>query len=176
MNLKELKVKMDEPRSKIVDWYYAARRFVLDIPQWPRYVKWFVQRGSRGWADSDVWSVDWYLLKILPPMLRRLKNTKNGIPAGIIEDHDTNGQAEARWDKVMDELIEGFELKKLWDDDYPKAVGFKKENPTSQWNQYSYDFDDPVWMAAFKAKEKEVQEKFNRSMDLLKTWFGAFWD
>lgn len=177
MELDELITKMNKkPRGKIVDAYYAVRRFVLDIPYWPRYVKWFFQRGWRGWADNDVWGIDSYILDILPPMLRRLKETKSGIPAMIIEEGDTDEQSVARWDKIMDELIEGLELKTLWEVDYPKAVGFKKEKPENKWDEYYYDFKDPVWKAAFEVKEKEVGEKFGKSMDLFKQYFGAFWD
>lgn len=40
----------------------------------------FIQRGRRGWADQDVWSLDGYLNSWLPDALRRLRDTKQGVP------------------------------------------------------------------------------------------------
>jgi len=43
-------------RRRLLDFYYE--------------IKQFVQRGRRGWADSDVWSVDHYVASILIQMLK----------------------------------------------------------------------------------------------------------
>lgn len=48
-----------------------------------REIKWFIQRGYRGWADCDVWSIDYYLNRIMPEMLERLAKTKCGHPIGL---------------------------------------------------------------------------------------------
>jgi len=46
-------------------------------------VKWFIQRGRRGYSDSDVWNIFGYLLKILPPMIRQLRRNKIGYPTHL---------------------------------------------------------------------------------------------
>ena len=43
-------------------------------------IKWFLQRGRRGWADRDTWSMDSYLERVIPGMLIRLANAAHGYP------------------------------------------------------------------------------------------------
>ena len=45
--------------------------------------KYFIQRGIRGYSDRDNWSVDGFLLNILPPMLKNLDRFAHGYPVGI---------------------------------------------------------------------------------------------
>lgn len=70
--------------------YYVVWRFFNNGPgnvrQWMREVKYFCQRGYRGYSDRDVWSVDWFLAQILPKMLLQLKNTKHGTPMQCFPD------------------------------------------------------------------------------------------
>jgi len=78
-----------------------------------RRVKWFYQRGRRGWADCDWWGVDDYLVGIILPMLKQLKEYEHGYPG--------YGKASTpeKWDKLLDEMIEGFEAaKRITDDNY----------------------------------------------------------
>jgi hypothetical protein len=63
--------------------------------------KWFIQRGYRGWADRDVWSVDWFLTGIMPGMLRQLKKTSHGYPPGM---------GMKRWQAKIEKMAEGFEI------------------------------------------------------------------
>lgn len=61
----------------------------LDFPRDTyRFFKRGIQRWSRGWADEDVWSIDWFLTSIIPAMLTRLKETKHGTPCEIFKDPD----------------------------------------------------------------------------------------
>ena len=52
--------------------YNTIEDFFLEI-------KWFIQRGQRGWSDRDSWSIDWWLSEIMPSILIKLKNSKAGI-------------------------------------------------------------------------------------------------
>lgn len=45
--------------------------------------KWFIQRGWRGYADCDVWSLDGYLTGWMPKALRTLADSKIGHPMGM---------------------------------------------------------------------------------------------
>jgi hypothetical protein len=106
-----------------VDAYYAVRHFFHDTcnpRNWYREVKYFIQRGRRGWADCDTWSLDEYLSKWLPDALRYLKTHKHGIPSEMIhsedgvDEHGCSTDAafalgEARWDAIMEKMIAGFE-------------------------------------------------------------------
>lgn len=45
-----------------------------------RKVKWFYQRGKRGYADNSVWSLDWYLCSFMGDALRELADSVHGVP------------------------------------------------------------------------------------------------
>lgn len=65
------------------------------IRQWdklaslPQEVVWFYQRGRRGWADCDSWSIDTYIAPIFVEMLERQIQTgitvfsNTGVPKAI---------------------------------------------------------------------------------------------
>ena len=44
----------------------------------PKEIKWFCQRGKRGYSDMDVYGIDDWFLTVIVPMLRQLKETKHG--------------------------------------------------------------------------------------------------
>lgn len=81
------------------------RKFCL--PWWKHFfspssyykpVKWFLQRGWRGYADSDVWSIDAYLCEFMPQALEDLK-LDPGYPCGL---------GEKKWNAILDDISEGF--------------------------------------------------------------------
>lgn len=68
-------------------------------------VKYFIQRGRRGYSDRDAWSLDWYLMMWLPKALKQLKRTKHGHPCDLTEES---------WSKLLDQMIEGLEAERKW--------------------------------------------------------------
>ena len=42
-------------------------------------IKWFIQRGMRGYADCDVWNTDRYLAKLIANMTRDLRFNNKGL-------------------------------------------------------------------------------------------------
>ena len=76
-----------------------------------RAKKYKEQRMTRGFDDSETWNFDITIAKFIVPRLKRFKECKNGYPARL---------TEKKWDKILDEMIEGFELhctKDDWDFD-----------------------------------------------------------
>lgn len=148
-------------RSKLVDAYYAVWRFFHygygDPRNVYRDIKYFIQRGRRGWADCDVWSLDGYLNSWLPDALRKLKKDKHGVPNSVVEPEDCGEygsvteegmeRAVARWDAIMDKMIAGFEAnKRLQDGIYEDELG-------------SYPLDRPSGVSA----DAWLKVKSNRS-------------
>ena len=76
----------------------------LDFPYHFKRVKWFIQRGSRGYADCDWWALSYNLTKVILPMLKQMREHSMSYPG--------YGQASTpeKWDALFDEMIEGFEL------------------------------------------------------------------
>jgi hypothetical protein len=64
--------------------YYIIHPHKL-IEAWYYRIKWFIQRGYRGYADCDVWSLEWYLAGWMPEALDRLASIKHGHPFGMTE-------------------------------------------------------------------------------------------
>lgn len=52
---------------------YRIIDFIKNIP---KKIKWFIQRGSRGYADCDIYDLDYWFEKTFIPMLKELKKRK----------------------------------------------------------------------------------------------------
>ena len=91
-------------------YYYKISR----IKELPRdiyqNIKWFIQRGSRGFADCDVWSFDCYLSDIIVDGLKNLKENIHGHPVGLGNKKEENG--EELWKNILNEIIWTFEVSK----------------------------------------------------------------
>lgn len=88
---------------------YTVRSWA-DFPYHIKRIKWFVQRGKRGYADCDWWCLHSYLIDIILPMLKQLRTKNMGYPGF--------GQASTpeKWEALLGEMIEGFEIAKKIDD------------------------------------------------------------
>lgn len=113
------------------------------------------QRMFRGWDDTMVWSIDYYLADLIPKLVRRLMETKHGTPFEMFSENckkDENGdptdeeyeKAREKWNKVLEEIAEGFEEYKN--------------------NQ---DITD---------NSNIELKKFDKAFMLLKKHFGSLWD
>jgi len=92
-------------------------RNIFDIKYHMRRIKYFCQRGKRGWADCDWWGMDYYLVSIILPMLKELKAKTHGYPGC------KGAKTPEEWDKKLDEMIEAFEAAdRILEDDYYKEV------------------------------------------------------
>lgn len=63
-------------------------------------IKWFIQRGKRGYSDEDIWSLDNYLMEWLPKALRQLAKHHIGYPAKL---------TDKKWTAILNEMANGFE-------------------------------------------------------------------
>ena len=81
-------------------WYYFKRRLRLLFQRW-----------TRGWDDSDTWSLNTVLATFALPRLRRYKELSNGYPVGM---------TEAEWNTALDDMIYAMSLHCVepltWDD------------------------------------------------------------
>lgn len=142
----------------IKDIYYWFYRLWAE---WnPRHVyrrmKWFIQRGMRGYSDRDVWGLDSYLAGWLPNALRQLRDTKHGIPADMFteeefmaEDPDGSAmkRAETKWNYELKKMIDGFEA-----------------------------FDTIMSVDVTKEQEEVCMKVFRDGMDALRDHFWDLWD
>lgn len=94
--------------------YYLTHphRFVIDLSN---RVKWFWQRGKRGYADCDVWSIDWHLTSYMGNALRQLRDSVHGCP--IIDTgremmgfDDCDSLTMEEWKFTINYIAETFDL------------------------------------------------------------------
>ncbi len=90
------------------DWFKENLQWPLErMWEWPgdrlREIKWFIQRGRRGYADRDLWSLDWYLSDWMPKALRQLKKHHMGYPG--MEGANTDSE----WKAILEKMAIGFE-------------------------------------------------------------------
>ena len=50
------------------------------IKRWKRNIRFIFQRVKYGYCDSDVWSIDYWFLMVMPGMLKQLKDTTHSYP------------------------------------------------------------------------------------------------
>lgn len=139
--------------------YYALQRPWKIFDYWKYEIIHAYQRVSRGWDDTAVWSIDYYLADLIPQLVKSLKENGNGLPGFAFEGLESNEEgsytdeqwkiASARWDKVLDEIAEGFESWKKFDEKVLHPEDYEKD---------------------------EDYQKFLKAMDLLKEHWGSFWD
>lgn len=144
----------------------------------------------------DVWSMDHTLSPIILPMLKRLKEVKHGY--GMIDDEDVpkhlqsiyalpketwewDGNAEARYDWVLDEMIWAFE--QLNDEDHDKK--FWIVQPEMDWDALTEPFEEGEKSREVKWKvegqlDREGLNAHNARIDRGLTLFGKYfrtlWD
>lgn len=71
-----------EKHPKLEDVYYQiVYRTPSDIREFFNSIKWFFQRGKRGYAESDIWGFDTYLSEVLSKGLKDLHDVVHGHPA-----------------------------------------------------------------------------------------------
>jgi len=117
--------KFDAPYRWVFAWEDYRKNPMRYIPQtvelcvknisyFFKWLKWCLQRGFRGWADCDWWSMDYYLIDIIIPMLKTLRDNQMGHPCDLTEE---------QWVEKLNEMIEGFEAgKRVLDDEYYEIV------------------------------------------------------
>lgn len=68
----------------------------------PRNILFFFQRLIRGWDDSETWSLDYSLAKLILPRLKRFREVTICTPVCF----DT----EKEWKETLDKMIWSFEF------------------------------------------------------------------
>lgn len=168
-------------------------------PWWKHYfnpmtyikgVKYFCQRGWRGYASCDHWDMDSYSEAILLGMLKDLRQCSHGFPANLVLDSDDANSPDfrdnglERWHKILDEIILGLEssIELRQENTIPDGVYSKKPlvfipvegNPELLQLE---DSDEPRFNGElYDAWKAPLEKQKRRGLLLLVKHWGSFWD
>ena len=134
------------------NWRYPFNALKLFFSDFCRDIKWFFQRGTKGYANSDVWVLCDYYLDIFIGGLSHLKENLSGYPTNLTEE---------KWNEILQKMIDGFKRVKYIEND--------------EWFEIE-DIDEKDFMESWKKYEKEKNKVFKDTMKLFTKYFFSFWD
>lgn len=152
------------------------------IPNWPRNIKHFFrslkyayQRITKGYCDSDIWSLYPYYSKILSATLRELAKSLNSYPPELtpIEWNDTLIKMAECFESAGTDFLDGT-------DEYFDAYLNLKESRKSD---IFSDEDTPEEKELLrksnelaKVNQAKAMEDLKTGLELLCTWWYDLWD
>lgn len=121
-----------------------------------RTLKSKIQRFIRGYADEDVWQMDYWFINIVPKMLRQLRDKGMGYPSK-------------------------FNSKEEWHDELNKMIYYLEQaNPFDDKEENEYSTDEKFEPEKFLQRELEIQKDKNKMKDeffkLFNEYFWELWD
>lgn len=162
------------PLSQV--WWWIRHGIWSRLSDIPRNIKYFFQRGFRGYSDCDLWGTWDYLGPLILNMLVDLKRIKHGTPAtedpitGKFSDDPDKDYDEKRWDDILDKMIRGFAIiAKIQNGELEIGIGMGDEQKVEMNEQWKKE----GW-GRFTTKEEE--EQIQESFRLLGRHFFSLWD
>lgn len=137
-------------------------------------LKTFIQRGKRGYGDSDVWGFCDYLTNVILGGLKQLRKNKCGYPATLNPKTDTYDYDEKRWERILDNMIYTFETSKKILDNYPEKDWLY--TPTDEWEKRKDVRDAFKDGKTMKVMTKEECLFFEEGWKLFSKNFFSLWD
>ena len=100
-----------------------------------RNLKSKIQRFIRGYADEDVWQMDYWFINIIPKMLRQLRDKGMGYPSKF--------KSKEEWHNELNKIIYYFE----------------QANPDTMIEENEYASDEKFVAQKFLEREYELNKK-----------------
>lgn len=147
---------------------YVLRRFFVDeLPSWPNRLVWSFQRMFKGYDSRISWSP---YQEIGETIIREMKKFKNGYRYGyhiIAEEGEDWEKIDdkilvARWEKVISDIIEGFEELMV--------------EPTDLQCWKDYYEDKKITSEEFQKQEEEYYKNAKKKASLFIEHFHGLWD
>lgn len=128
------------------DVRYGCIRIHRDVHSFFMEIKWFIQRGKRGYADCDVWGFDTYLAKIISGGCKQLKEIKHSCPTRIANQYPNQSWEKAlvQWDGILNKIDRAFTLLNLWEDSGRLPTDEEKREIAKGWFFFKKYFGD-LW-------------------------------
>lgn len=140
------------PRNLYVYFYRKYWGTYHKIKDFPSEVKYFVQRGRRGYSDRDCWSLDWYFADVIGHSLKQLAKTTHGWP-------DSKFETFEEWQAELNTIGDAF-------------LDYIDEKSDISFDNCKTDKDRKKAMAEYVKKCKERKKILMRVID----HFECLWD
>ena len=117
-----LKKLEEEIRNHPVRTFFRRWRVKLInlLPDIKLNIKTFIQRGKRGYGDSDLWDFFDYLSDVISNGIKDLKEIQSILPTietlnlkeTSWKDNEPEEVAQKRWDSILNKIIKTFKIAK----------------------------------------------------------------
>lgn len=124
-------------------------------------IKWFIQRGRRGWADCDWWDMHSYIADMMPALIRKLKGG-SGCPSEFYKKEAVNDECH-KWSETLEEIAQGFEAAK-----FLGTCGYQKwaEGDKPGYKKLETDYE----------AMENARKKMERGLELFAKHYLNLWD
>jgi hypothetical protein len=96
-------------------YLYQPHKYLISLYD---HVKYFIQRGRRGYSERDVWDWRSHHSRMMIGVLQYLRKHKHGYPCGL---------SLAKWDKKLTVMEQGFQSAIDEENDYKSYKTLSKE-------------------------------------------------
>jgi len=158
-----------------------------EIPENTYYnIKYFIQRGKKGYSKRDIWGFYCYLTDVMIGGLKELQEMIHGFPGGIANSHaiDIDGESKGtkEWKEIIGKIIWTFEvIKKIENHEW---VLVEDEDKRKEYQKYVRRLNKPDKESLFydlpqhkwHLMTKREMEKYNEGWELLKKYYMSLWD
>lgn len=120
------------------------------------------QRRTRGFDDSDLWSLDYTMCKFMAPRIRALQAMAHGCPSDVLYGEDANMEAVLAFDALPEEERNrrSYEAFARW-----QAMLGKMARAMELWVE-----NDTNWL------EPDQEQEWKEGMELFHKYLFALWD
>lgn len=169
------------------------------LPWWKHYlnpknyinaVKYFVQRGWRGYADCDHWDMDSYMESVLIELVKDLREHAHGFPAYLVDEKTLEVLNEeyvdgmTKWHTILDNIIDGLEASIDLRQEITIPKGVYSEEPLLF---VPYEGNDELMTLAetdtprfnkelYEEWAEPLRKRRRKALVLLAKHWGSFWD
>ncbi len=160
-----------KPHWKLFSSYWW--KDVFNPKKYYRFVKYFIQRGYRGYADCDYWDMDGYLEDVMIGLFSSFKHKTHSYPDGLTPE---------QWEEIIKEIIEGLEASQELTNEttvpkevYPRRISYS--NIEEFLEQVNGESDEPSFdVKLYEKWAAPLSAKRLRAAKLIVKYWPNFWD
>lgn len=159
-------------------WRYPFKTLWNWAKSIPKSIKWVLQRGWRGYAYPDTWSIDYYLSKLIPPMVRDLRDREFFWSCSMQEFIGNDEDQFILWQNILTDIADGFEAglrlrEQPWLTEYKGSLSFPQKEDGS-WDTENDEFH--LWLVKHKEEHDTVMAELNLKKEDGLSLFIEFYD